>query len=108
MKLPEIELVDGGVRVTVWRKLSGSFNTTQTLSEVQKAIVEILRENPSLNRKDLSTRVGNITEDGIKYHLKKLQKIGALRREGPDYGGRWIVLSNNGNDSSSKLRKNRK
>lgn len=94
------------MRVTVWRKLSGSFDTTQTttqtLSEVQKAIVEILSNDPSLNRNDLSKRVGNITEDGIKYHLKKLQEMGALRREGPDYGGRWIILLNNGGESSTK------
>ena len=36
--------------------------------------------------------IGNITEDGIKYHTQKLQKMGVLRREGPDYGGKWVVL----------------
>lgn len=104
MKQPEIELVDGGVKVTVWRQNAGSDVTgntttqtttqtaTQTLSEVQKSIITLIKENPSISRKELSARIGNITEDGIKYHIQRLQKMGVLRREGPDYGGKWVVL----------------
>ena len=100
MKQPEIELVDGGVRVTVWRRNACSDVTTQTttqtttqsLSEVQKTIIAIIEENPSISRRELSAMIGNITEDGIKYHTQKLQKMGVLRREGPDYGGKWVVL----------------
>ncbi|MGM9814761.1 MAG: winged helix-turn-helix domain-containing protein [Candidatus Aphodosoma sp.] len=66
--------------------------TTQSLSEVQKTIIAIIEENPSISRKELSAMIGNITEDGIKYHTQKLQKMGVLRREGPDYGGKWVVL----------------
>ena len=100
MKQPEIELVDGGVKVTVWRQNAGSDvtgntttqTTTQSLSEVQRSIITIIKENPSISRKELSARIGNITEDGIKYHIQRLQKMGVLRREGPDYGGKWVVL----------------
>lgn len=108
MKQPEIELVDGGVKVTVWRQdvdsdVTGAATTqtttqttpqtaTQSLSEVQKSIIALIKENPSISRKELSARIGNITEDGIKYHIQRLQKMGVLRREGPDYGGKWVVL----------------
>ena len=107
MKQPEIELVDGGVRVTVWRRKACSDvtgdtttqttqtttqTTTQSLSEVQKTIIAIIEENPSISRREWSAMIGNITEDGIKYHTRKLQKMGVLRREGPDYGGKWVVL----------------
>ena len=100
MRQPKVELVDGGVRVTVWRRNACSDVTTQTttqtttqsLSEVQKTIIAIIEENPSISRKELSAMIGNITEDGIKYHTQKLQKMGVLRREGPDYGGKWVVL----------------
>jgi len=66
--------------------------TTQKLSEVQIAIIEYLRKHPIAGRKELATAIGNITEDGIKYNLQKLQKIGALKRIGPNFGGHWEVI----------------
>ncbi|MCK5629982.1 MAG: hypothetical protein KAI26_05165 [Nanoarchaeota archaeon] len=33
-----------------------------------------------------------MTEDGIKYHLKKMQEQRIIERIGPDKGGYWQVL----------------
>ncbi|MBI4668724.1 MAG: hypothetical protein HY747_06000 [Elusimicrobia bacterium] len=33
-----------------------------------------------------------ISEDGIKYHLRQMQRKGLVRRIGPDKGGRWEVI----------------
>lgn len=38
-----------------------------------------------------ATLIGDITEDGIKYHLKKLQQTGVIARIGADNGGYWEV-----------------
>jgi len=40
----------------------------------------------------IAEHIGDITEDGVKYNLKRLQSIGLLRRIGPDFGGCWEVL----------------
>lgn len=69
-----------------------SEGTTQSLTEMQNAILSILREEPTLGRKDIAQKIEGITEDGVKYHLQKLQKLGILRREGGDYGGHWVIL----------------
>jgi len=59
---------------------------------MQNAILSILREEPTLGRKDIAQKIEGITEDGVKYHLQKLQKLGILRREGGDYEGRWVII----------------
>jgi ATP-dependent DNA helicase RecG len=39
----------------------------------------------------LAKAIGNITEDGIKYHLEKLKDEGKIRRLGGTRG-KWEVL----------------
>lgn len=63
----------------------------RTLS-VQEQIIHELRKNPKLSRKDLSKIITSVTEDGIKYHLKKIQERGLLRRVGANFGGYWEIL----------------
>ena len=66
--------------------------TTQMESQnVQKRIVELLLKTPTLSRKDLSELLGDITEDGVKYHLDKLKQDGILKREGTTRGS-WTVI----------------
>ena len=67
--------------------------TTQKLSGIQQMIVDCLQNNPSASRKELATQIGGITEDGIKYHLKKLQQKGVLVRIGADKGGHWEIVN---------------
>ncbi|MDE7419403.1 MAG: putative DNA binding domain-containing protein [Muribaculaceae bacterium] len=59
---------------------------------VQEQIIEELKKNPNLSRKELAKIITSVTEDGIKYHLKKLQEKGALRRVGANFGGHWEIL----------------
>lgn len=65
--------------------------TAHKLTEIQQKIVNALISNPSVSRKQLATLIGDITEDGIKYHLKKLQQTGVIARIGADNGGYWEV-----------------
>ena len=65
--------------------------TAHKLTEVQQKIVNALISNPSASRKQLATLIGDITEDGIKYHLKKLQQTGVIARIGADNSGYWEV-----------------
>ena len=57
--------------------------TTQNQSE---KIIRLLREKPALGRKELAELIGDITEDGIKYHLDKLKKEGKIERIGGTRG----------------------
>lgn len=81
--------------------------TQKTVSATQKAtqihemgdtgaadrILAALEQYPKASRAALSEILGDITADGVKYHLERLQASGRLRRIGPDRGGHWEVVS---------------
>ncbi|MFH1358787.1 MAG: winged helix-turn-helix transcriptional regulator [archaeon] len=69
--------------------LKMAFGTTQKTTQ---KILELIRENPRISRRELGERILNITEDGIKYNLNKLVKLGLLKRVGPAKGGYWEVV----------------
>lgn len=67
-------------------------NTTQkALTATQKAILDYLKEDPTATRQEVAEALGNITEDGIKYHFSRLQSMGYLKREGGRKLGYWVV-----------------
>ncbi|MBO7490528.1 MAG: winged helix-turn-helix transcriptional regulator [Bacteroidales bacterium] len=55
----------------------------------QKEIFDYLIEHPEATRQEIAEALGKITEDGIKYHISRLQKNGYLKREGGRKLGRW-------------------
>ena len=61
-----------------------------TKKTTQEKIVELLKANPSLTRKDLAI-VLSVSEDGIKYHLNALKNKGIIQHQGSTKSGYWIV-----------------
>ena len=59
--------------------------TTQIITD---EILELLRADPSISRKKIADELGDITEDGVKYHLDKLKESGKIERLGGTRG-RW-------------------
>ncbi len=64
----------------------------KTTQKTTQKILEVLRASPSVGRSEIATLLGNITENGVKYHLNKLKTEGRIRRIGPDKGGHWEVI----------------
>ena len=70
-----------------------SEDTTQKeLSTTQKKVLDFFRENPKANRIEAAQVIGDITEDGIKFIIAKLQGLGLLKREGGRKTGVWVVI----------------
>ncbi|MCK4401972.1 winged helix-turn-helix transcriptional regulator, partial [bacterium] len=65
--------------------------TQKTTQKIIYKIIELIKENPSITRKELGEVIG-ITEDGIKYHLDNMRHIGLLKRIGAKKGGHWKVV----------------
>lgn len=63
-------------------------NQNIKLNNNQLRIIEIIKENPKITRKELASNL-NITSDGVKYNLKKLIDNNIIERIGPDNGGYW-------------------
>ena len=56
-----------------------------------RKIIECIKNNPYINRVELS-ELCNISQDGIKWQLKKMQKENIIRSVGPDKGGYWEII----------------
>lgn len=66
-------------------------NTTQKkINNSQKKIIELIKENPSITRKEMAEKIG-ISDDGIKYNLNKLKQMNILTRIGSDRSGTWKI-----------------
>ena len=67
-------------------------NTTQKpIGETAQKILDLLTEDPYLTRQALAP-ILDLTPDGVKYHLGKLQRDGYLERKEGRKIGRWKVL----------------
>jgi ATP-dependent DNA helicase RecG len=74
------DIADTGKRVGV-----------KTAQKTAQKIIAIIRKNPMITRQELAMEL-EVSNSGVKYHLKKLQDKGFLRRVGPDKGGHWEVI----------------
>lgn len=79
-------------KMTMRERLEGDITTQKTGQKTDQKILALIKENPYMGREELSKKLGNITESGVKYNLNKLKKNGAIKRIGPDKGGYWEVL----------------
>ncbi len=63
----------------------------QNMTE-QQAILSFLKGHPEATRKEISESLSNITEDGVKYNLSRLQELGLLKRIGGRKQGYWQII----------------
>ena len=56
------------------------------------AILDYLKAHPTATRQEVAESIGNITEDGVKYNIGKLQQYGRLKRENGRKNGSWLVI----------------
>jgi len=61
------------------------------ITEVQKAIVTLMNDNPKINIKLPAETVG-IAPRNVQVHIKTLKNLGIIKRVGPAKGGHWVVL----------------
>ena len=66
--------------------------TQKNLDTTQKEVLEYFKDNPKATRVDAANALGNITEDGVKFIIAKLQKKGLLKRVGGRKYGEWLVF----------------
>ena len=68
-----------------------SSTTQKPISETAQKILDLLTDDPYLTRQALAP-ILDLTPDGVKYHLNKLQRYGYIERKEGRKTGRWIVL----------------
>ena len=70
-----------------------NITTQKELDTTQKKVLEYFNNNPKGTRKEAAMAIGDITEDGVKFTIGKLQQKGLLKRVGGRKHGEWQVLS---------------
>ena len=70
-------------------KATGESREKKTTS--REKILDLLRVHPEYSAKKLAEVIG-ITEKGVEKQLAILKAQGRLSRNGPDKGGKWVVL----------------
>lgn len=66
--------------------------TTPKTAATHQALLAYLRKHPKATQSELTAALGNITQNGVKYHLKMLKAKKLIKRAGPTNGGIWVVL----------------
>ncbi len=65
--------------------------TQKEISTTQKAVLEFFRNHPKGTRAEAALAITDLTEDGVKYTIGRLQQLGLLKREGGRKDGHWVV-----------------
>ena len=59
--------------------------------ETRDTILQMIREDAHVSSSKMAERLG-INRSAVSKHLKKMQDAGDIRREGPDKGGKWVII----------------
>ncbi len=60
------------------------------LTERQQKILNLIKESPTITGKQMSEML-SVSQRTIERDLSALQKVGALKREGKDNDGKWVI-----------------
>jgi len=59
--------------------------------KTRNAILDMIAQNAKVTSTQMAESLG-INRSAISKHLKKMQDEGIIKREGPDKGGKWVIL----------------
>lgn len=62
--------------------------------KTRERILDMITQNAKVTSTEMAKNLG-INRSAVSKHLKKMQEDGIIKREGPDKGGKWVVLNNN-------------
>ena len=91
------DITENFITVTIpLRKLASSIvenvtNVHDELTQTQRKILELIKNNSGITVDELSSVVG-VSTTSISTDIKKLKEINLLRREGSKKTGHWVIL----------------
>lgn len=61
-------------------------------SHPREMILEMITKDPQITSTQMADNLG-INRSAVSKHLKKMKEEGIIKREGPDKGGKWVILT---------------
>ncbi len=93
---PKFEIMGCGLKVTIFAKKAASTaigrTTDKTTDKKSAQILDEIRKNPSITNDELVKIVGNITINGIRYHINKMKNAKRIVRRNGKKEGYWETL----------------
>ena len=59
--------------------------------KTRDAILDMIAQDAKVTSTQMAEALG-INRSAISKHLKKMQEDGIIKREGPDKGGKWVII----------------
>jgi ATP-dependent DNA helicase RecG len=87
--IKEKKVTESETREKEGGQISGQISG-QIMTGRQREILELIKQNPSISREELSNKL-KINPSAIQKHISKLKEKGILKRIGADKGGYWEV-----------------
>ena len=92
LREPEILDFDGDLRVNLYRKTDQTgTNLSVKLNDKEEAILAYIQKKPDSTQSEIAMAT-SLSLGTIKYHTKKLQEKGCLKRMGTHRKGYWSVI----------------
>lgn len=66
-------------------------NITVKLTQTQKDILNLIKENPCITQNEIASKL-NIARETVNRNMKKLQQEKIIQRLGADKNGSWKIL----------------
>jgi len=67
-----------------------SYGSAVGSEKSSEKIIRLVKDDPAISAAEIALRIG-VTSRAVEKQLAALRKAGAVRRIGPDRGGRWEV-----------------
>ena len=61
-------------------------------SHPREMILEMITKDPQITSTQMADNLG-INRSAVSKHIKKMKEEGIIKREGPDKGGKWVILT---------------
>ena len=81
-----------GLKVTVFAPKVALTTTDKTTDKKSAQIIDAIRKTPYATNDELAKIIGNITIDGIRYHINKMKKENLIVRRNGKKEGYWEIL----------------
>ena len=98
MQEPLFEEHGNGFMVTIFRKPTNQSNKYEMLQEhesdfndLENKIIQLLKAQPDVTTKEIMKKL-EITDNEVKYYVKKLKDNGKIKRGGINRKGLWKVM----------------
>ncbi|MCK4524141.1 winged helix-turn-helix transcriptional regulator, partial [candidate division WOR-3 bacterium] len=78
-------------KVKIGKQKTTSKATSKTTSKTTSKIIKLIKANPQITAFELAKKI-NITEEGVRYYLKKMKKQNLVARIGSSKSGYWQIV----------------